>query len=190
MLSVTKSSAAHWSKSSTKRTQNPKVCLHPSLFWFADAPRFLRPLSSHPLFIFCPSKRSFFQNFCSIFREHLVRFCMCVFVHEGVRASVRVGHIRRPSAEGIFASRELVGRRLSLGLVQFSACLCERMCVCLHTRYVGLRSIASVAPVHPSLPQTINSVIATLRRMHRPKQSAKRKGVIDGGSCCPNEFND
>lgn len=115
---------------------------------------------------------------------------MCVFVHEGVRASVRVGHIRRPSAEGIFASRELVGRRLSLGLVQFSACLCERMCVCLHTRYVGLRSIASVAPVHPSLPQTINSVIATLRRMHRPKQSAKRKGVIDGGSCCPNEFND
>lgn len=137
-----------------------------------------------------PPNEVFFQNFCSIFREHLVRFCMCVFVHEGVRASVRVGHIRRPSAEGIFASRELVGRRLSLGLVQFSACLCERMCVCLHTCYVGLRSIASVAPVHPSLPQTINSVIATLRRMHRPKQSAKRKGVIDGGSCCPNEFND
>lgn len=55
--------------------------------------------------------------------------------------------------------------------------VCESVCVCVCTTpYVGLRSIASVAPARPpSLPQTINSVIATPRLMHRPKQSAKRK---------------
>lgn len=62
------------------------------------------------------------------------------------------------------------------------------VCVCPHISYAELRSAAS--PVYPSPLQPINSVIATLRHMHRLKQIAKREGVRDAGSCCPNEFSD
>ncbi len=83
----------------------------------------------------------------------------------------------------MFACREPVGGHLCQGPsapVQCGVCLYECVCVfvCLHTPYVGLRSIASVAPARPSPPQTINSVIAALRLMHGPKQSAKRKNGL------------
>lgn len=98
----------------------------------------------------------------------------------------------------MLACREPVGGPLGpsalvqSGVFVLYKCVYVRMCLSAHLLRMldWVRSTASVAPAHSSLPQTINSVIATPRRTHRPKQSEKRKGVIDGGSCSPNEFND
>lgn len=58
-----------------------------------------------------------------------------------------------------------------------SVCVCVFVFVCTRQSahpHAGLRSTAFVGLAPPSLPKTINSVTATPRLRHRPKQSLER----------------
>lgn len=67
------------------------------------------------------------------------------------------------------------------------ACVCD----CLHTLYVGLRSIASVAPAHHlPIPKPLTRSLPPWGACTDQNKVQKWKGVVDVGSCCRNEFND